>query len=259
MAQFSIFVLVVLALAGAAWAFARFYMREPVKPARPVRTSRPPVARSQSRSTPTIVHSASTPARGTHPSTARKVTTSSGVALDTIEWDGPMPVRAPSLDPTQTDPGRLAVRDKYVQARFAGVFSRASELSNAANVLKAARLYYEDGKYDRPQELLALAIQLSPHEKVLPLARLELCFLARDASLFIELARAWREARPQSAEWPEICRLGRALSPGEPLFDNVDGSRADGRWPDAPNWMQASWNLTPDVLAADFHRAISRG
>jgi hypothetical protein len=57
-------------------------------------------------------------------------------------------------------------------------------------------------------------------------------------------------------------RLGRAVAPDEPLFTAGAGARPHehyGPWPNLPNWIQASWDLTAEVLAADFHRAMLRG
>jgi hypothetical protein len=31
-----------------------------------------------------------------------------------------------------------------------------------------------------------------------------------------------------------------------------------GPWPHLPNWIQAPWDLTGEVIAADFHRAMAR-
>jgi hypothetical protein len=79
--------------------------------------------------------------------------------------------------------------------------------------------------------------------------------------LFTELATDFRRAYPTRGEWHEVARLGRALAPSEELFGKSTGTRPGGHygpWPDMPNWIQASWDLTSEVLAADFHRAITR-
>ena len=31
-----------------------------------------------------------------------------------------------------------------------------------------------------------------------------------------------------------------------------------GPWPDLPNWIQANWDLTAEVVAVDFHRILKR-
>ncbi len=61
--------------------------------------------------------------------------------------------------------------------------------------------------------------------------------------------------------WPEVARLGRAVAPSEMIFGAKQGDRAHehyGPWPHLPNWLEASWDLTGDVLAVDFHRAMVR-
>jgi hypothetical protein len=54
-------------------------------------------------------------------------------------------------------------------------------------------------------------------------------------------------------------RLGRALAPEETLFGGAQNDRGDhyGPWPDTPNWILAPWDLTSEVLAAEFHRDMA--
>jgi hypothetical protein len=56
-----------------------------------------------------------------------------------------------------------------------------------------------------------------------------------------------------------VHRLGNALVPDDSLFNANGGPRAHdqyGPWPDLPNWIQAPWDLTAEVLAAEFHGAL---
>ncbi len=111
-------------------------------------------------------------------------------------------------------------------------------------------------------ELLEIAIEESPTDESLYLARLEILFLARDPAGFVAAARDFRAAHVKSAAWDEVIRLGGAIAPGEALFGALRGPRAHehyGPWPHLPNWIQAPWDLTGDVLAVDFHRAVHRG
>lgn len=97
-------------------------------------------------------------------------------------------------------------------------------------------------------------------EKSLWLADLEIAFLVRNAHRFIASARAFRLTFPDAEQWAEIQRLGRALAPGEDLFGARQGARKHehyGPWPDTPNWILAPWDLTQEVAAADFHRAMT--
>ena len=66
---------------------------------------------------------------------------------------------------------------------------------------------------------------------------------------------------PASEAWKEVSRLGRALAPSESIFGPASGPREHehyGPWPDLPNWIQANWDLTAEVVAADFHRILKQ-
>ena len=187
--------------------------------------------------------------------------------LALIEWDGDGAAGPAASndergdDPRALDAARRRIRDRYIGARFPGVARSASELAAAGRVIKAARLYFEEEDLDSALELLQLAVEEAPHESALWLARLEILFLARDAAGFTACARDFREIHPQHAEWAEVLRLGRALAPDEATFAEGRGVRDHehyGPWPDLPNWIQAPWDLTAEVLAADFHRAMER-
>jgi hypothetical protein len=162
-------------------------------------------------------------------------------------------------DPKTYDARRTRIRDRYIGVRFEGIVRSAAELQDAARVIKASRLAFEEGHPESALELLELAIEQNPFEKSLWLAELETAFLVRNATRFVDSARAFRAAHPQSAEWPEVERLGRALAPGEELFGARQGPRAHehyGPWPHLPNWIQAPWDLTAEVSGADFRRAM---
>ena len=188
--------------------------------------------------------------------------------LALIEWDGDgaTPVFTPSANedsiaPRELDAARRRIRDRYVSARFPGVARSAADLASASRVIKAARLYFEEEDVESALELLQLAAEEAPREAALWLARLEILFLARDADAFIACAREFRAQHGAHEAWGEVIRLGRALAPGEVLFVEAGAPRAHehyGPWPDLPNWIQAPWDLTGEVLAADFHRAMER-
>jgi hypothetical protein len=171
-----------------------------------------------------------------------------------LEWnDAPPPL---SLDAAQA-----RVRDRYIAARFPAVMTGAADLANVPKVIEAARLYFEEQKFDRAHEVLQLAIAVSPRAATLRLAQLEIAFLKRDRTRFVDAARDLRAANPVLGEWKEVQRLGRALVPDEKLFGATaanPGNEHYGPWPDMPNWIGASWDLTAEVRAADFHQAMSR-
>jgi hypothetical protein len=165
------------------------------------------------------------------------------------------------FDPAALDPRRRKIRERYIGARFPGVARTLAELQSSDRIIKSARLYFEDEQPELALELLEVASQESPHESPLWLARLEILYLARDADGFVAAARAFRRAHPRHEAWPEIERLGRALVPGEALFGATAGPRDHehyGPWPHTPNWIQAPWDLTAEIAAADFHRTAMR-
>jgi len=185
--------------------------------------------------------------------------------LTLLEWDGEGEAMEPANESIPGAPDRHAmhrrIRDRYIGARFPGVAHCAAELAQAARVVKAARLYFEEEDLESALELLQLAVEEAPQEASLWLARLEILFLARDGRAFVECAREFRSHHPEHEAWAEVVRLGRALLPNESLFGGAAGKRDHehyGPWPDLPNWIQAPWDLTAEILAADFHRAMQR-
>jgi hypothetical protein len=192
--------------------------------------------------------------------------------LALIEWDGD---RAPvqraaagddagvagfaETDPRAFEPRRRKIRDRYISARFPGVARGSADLEDGAAVVKAARLLFEEEQPELALELLQLAIEEKPQESQVWLARLEILFLMRDRDGFVATARAFQDVHRYHDAWGEVERLGRALAPGEALFGAAGGPRDHehyGPWPHLPNWIQAPWDLTAEIVAADFHRAV---
>jgi hypothetical protein len=164
-------------------------------------------------------------------------------------------------DPHAFEPRRRKIRDRYISARFPGVMRDTDDLQNANAVVKCARLLFEEEQPELALELLELAVEETPQESALWLARLEILFLLRDREGFVATARAFHETHRFHDAWAEVERLGRALAPGEALFGATAGPRDHehyGPWPHLPNWIQAPWDLTAEVVAADFHRAVTR-
>lgn len=165
-------------------------------------------------------------------------------------------------NPRTYDEKRRKIRDRYIGIRFAGIIRSAEDLENAPRIIRAARAAFEEDHAETALELLELAIEQNVHEKSLWLADLEIAFLVRNAHRFVASARAFRLQFADAAEWNEIARLGRALAPDEALFGARQGARRHehyGPWPDTPNWILAPWDLTQEVDAADFHRAMMKG
>ncbi len=178
--------------------------------------------------------------------------------LDPLVWEEPVR-QLPVLEGGAL---RARMRDRYIAARFPGLVGGSGDLERVDHVIRTARLCFEEEKYDQAQELLHLAIEHSPDNEPLRLAQIEFAFLRRNRDRFVALAAQFRARLPQSPNWVEIARLGRAVAPDDPQFATSPGSHPHehyGPWPDLPNWIQASWDLTAEVLAADFHRAMMRG
>ena len=195
------------------------------------------------------------------------------IELSIIEWDGdgetarviqgPAVIEDAAAEeiPMVGDARCRRIRDRYIGARFPGVARSAADLENPDRVVKSARLYFEDGQADMALELLDVAIEQDSRAEPLWLAQLEILFLIRDSQRFIETARAFRAMHPASEAWDEITRLGRALAPQENMFGAANGRRDHehyGPWPDLPNWIQANWDLTAEVIASDFHRILKQ-
>lgn len=180
--------------------------------------------------------------------------------LTLLEWDGAdAGITDPRSRVAALDRQRRRMRDRYIAARFFGTASCAADLTRVDETIKGARLLFEDGHTDLALELLELALQEAPIEAAFWLARLELLFVTRRAEAFTACAREFREVDRTQAHWPEVERLGRSLAPDEPLFGGGAGKRAHdhyGPWPDLPNWIRAPWDLTAELKAADFHRAV---
>jgi hypothetical protein len=151
------------------------------------------------------------------------------------------------------------IRDRYISLRFPGVAGSSADLVESERVIKAARLYFEEKKSDRALELLELAIEQSTGDESLRLAQLEIAFLERNVRLYVALAREFQSSHAASSQMDEVSRLGRALAPDEPIFGTAQPERAHahyGPWPDTPNWIQAPWDLTAEILGSDHHRAM---
>ena len=180
----------------------------------------------------------------------------------------PEPVRAstPTVPDAGTvappdEPGRARIRQRYFTVRFPGAPASAADGKDPAATIKAARLHFEDGDGERAVELLEFAIQTSPLEPRLWLALLEILFLERQSEVFVRAARAFRDRFPQAGEWPDVARLGWRLAPREPAFAAgrpvVKAADAHyGAWPEAPNWIEASWDLTAEVLAVELRSRV---
>jgi hypothetical protein len=181
------------------------------------------------------------------------------VAQPSTAWQS-----APRAAPEPSDIARRRIRDRYLAVRFPGAPHTDEDLRDSAGVIKSARLYFEDGDIDRACELLEFAGEVNHADESPWLAHLEILFLKRRGHAFAELAHRFHVRFPASGRWPEILRLGLRLAPQNRLFHGAHPREADidehyGAWPQVQNWIQAPFDLTGDVLAAEFHARMRGG
>lgn len=152
------------------------------------------------------------------------------------------------------------IRDRYILARFPGVMRKSEDLADADEVIKAARLYFEDGLAARGVELLRFAVEMDPSREALWLASLQMHFLLRDAAGFAATAGRMHHHHSQATHWTQIAVLGRNLGIKETFFTQL-GVRTvpapkPGSWPEPPNWLQAPRGLMPEVAAAEMRSRL---
>ena len=162
-----------------------------------------------------------------------------------------------------------ALRRRYLEERFPEVASGAIRLEQPDSVIKAARLFYEDGAIARAVELLHFAIDNHPQEVRLWLALFEIFRLERLSGEYAELARRFRERHAESDAWRKVQYFGREIDPGNALyaeeaFKNLEtiGPSAARRMaaadfdPLAENWLNAPMDFQNEVLANDLRTAL---
>lgn len=153
---------------------------------------------------------------------------------------------------------RQRIRLRYFKARFPDVPPPSEASRDPTALIRAARLYFEDGEAGQATELLQVAAEFMPDQIRLLLAKLEIHYLRRDGAGFLETARLIAERFPGSALWTDVARLGRRLVPGEPLFADpaVAATGPDAPWEETRNWIEAPGDFSADVLAVDFRQRV---
>lgn len=169
-----------------------------------------------------------------------------------------VPIGAPRR--VASAPEAARIRDRYILARFPGVMSKSEDLADTGAVIKAARLYFEDGLAARGLELLQLASELDATREGVWLARLQMHFLLRDASGFADTAAGMRQPHFASSHWSQVAELGQNLGIPEAFFAGL-GIRSvpalhPGHLPPVPDWLQSERDLTPEVAAAQLHSRL---
>jgi hypothetical protein len=152
------------------------------------------------------------------------------------------------------------IRDRYIFTRFPGVARTGADLADTRAVIKAARLYFEDGLAARGVELLQLAAQMDPACESLWLARLQLHFLLRDAPGFTDAASRMREFHASSPQWPRIAALGVNLGLAREFAAEAGANAGHAgdvaAWPELPDWLQSPGDQVPMVVAAQMRSRI---
>ena len=165
-----------------------------------------------------------------------------------------------------TDPATL--RRRYIEERFPEIAGGTIVLDDPDSVVKAARLFYEDGAIPRAVELLQFAVEEQPAAMKPWLALFEIFRLEALAGEFGTLAARFREHHGASENWQKVQFIGRELDPQDPLYHDapqahletigpLQAARAAVTFdPLSENWLNAPMDFTSDALAATLRSAL---
>lgn len=168
------------------------------------------------------------------------------------------------------------LRRRYIEERFPEIQNRTIALENPASVIKAARLFYEDGAVTRAAELLQFAVDENAGEVRPWLALFEIFRLERLTGEFEALAGRFREHHGKGAHWRKVQFFGREIDPGNALYREeavntleTIGPREAKRLaaglsivsaanfdPIAENWLDAPMDFEDQVLANELRRKL---
>ena len=161
------------------------------------------------------------------------------------------------------------LRRRYIEERFPEIATGTIEPGNEDSVVKAARLFYEDGAIARAIELLHFAVEEQPAALKPWLALFEIFRLERLAGPFADLAARFREHHGSSRSWLKVQHIGREIDPknplfGEPAFNSIEtiaipaqkAGEAVTFDPLAENWLNAPMDFTTDALAASLRSGL---
>ena len=178
------------------------------------------------------------------------------------ESDASLATSVPGADP-------VMLRRRYIEQRFPEIANGTIVLKEPDSVVKAARLFYEDGAIARAIELLQYTIEESPASMKPWLALFEIFRLEGLPGEFAELAGRFRVRHGTSDNWRKVQHIGRELEPGNALYreaplDHLEtiGPAAAKRQasitfdPLAENWLNAPMDFTTDALAASLRAGL---
>ncbi|HEX4943961.1 MAG TPA: hypothetical protein VFV55_06375, partial [Usitatibacteraceae bacterium] len=174
---------------------------------------------------------------------------------------------SPASDVPDTDPAKL--RRRYIEERFPEIAGGTIAPDDPDSVVKAARLFYEDGTPPRAVELLKFAIEENPAAVKPWLALFEIYRLEGLAQEFAALAGRFREHHQPGDIWRKVQFIGRDIDPRNPLyrdapFDNLETigyPATKGRGPVsfdplAENWLDAPMDFATDAFASRLRAGI---
>ena len=171
---------------------------------------------------------------------------------------------------TQLPEDSRELRRRYIEERFPEIANRTLLLEDPASVVKAARLFYEDGAIPRAVELLQFSIEDNPAEVRPWLALFEIFRLERLPDEFAALARRFHGHYGNSEYWRKVQHFGREIDPAYPLYreDAVNTLESIGPAqarrmaaaasvdPIAENWLDAPMDFENEVLANELRQAV---
>lgn len=239
----AVLALVVAGIAGIAWKLASGRR----KPAAAVAATATPPAHSDLDDAAAMMETAAPPAP------EHRVVAQSDTSLST---------NVPGADP-------VMLRRRYIEERFPEIASGTIAPADPDSVVKAARLFYEDGALARAVELLQFAVEENPRTLKPWLALFEIFRLEGLAGAFGELAGRFRVHHGASDYWRKVQFIGRELEPGNALYIEAAADHLETIGPAAArnvapvtfdplaeNWLNAPMDFTTDALAATLRAGL---
>jgi len=178
------------------------------------------------------------------------------------ESDESLSTNVPGTDP-------VALRRRYIEERFPEIASGTIVPADPDSVVKAARLFYEDGALERAVELLQFAVEENPRTLKPWLALFEIFRLENLTGEFAELAGRFRQHHGTGDHWRKVQFIGREIAPGNLLYreaaiDHLEtiGPAASKKAmpvtfdPLAENWLNAPMDFTTEALAASLRAGL---
>ncbi|HZZ91204.1 MAG TPA: hypothetical protein VFE23_01510 [Usitatibacter sp.] len=160
---------------------------------------------------------------------------------------------APAMEPGAE---RAKNRDRYLALRFPHAVTRAEQLRSTERVLGAARNYFDQAKHDRCMELLDVAIGECPSSLPYLLARIEYAYLMNNEEALRQAVSGVRSLDPPPDTWRRVVDLAGRMLDELRVAGHARGEAQDAPWPDMPNWIGVSMDLTGDAHAIEFHRDV---